>query len=223
MDADPFRDIERLLPNTEMHTYIDVGANVGQTVRKVRQRYRRCSIHAIEPVADAYTQLLNAWGDDDGVHCHRLALGQVPDQLTMYVRGTWSGNSFLSPPRDDRKPQLVTIERGDQFCKRNGIEHVSMLKVDAEGYDLEVLKGFEPMLVRDLVDIVQVEAGLNKWNKRHIDMRRIETYMRARNYGLFGAYEVVREPSRAPYVRRANLVYISRSCALLNQGLMPDD
>lgn len=40
----------------------------------------------------------------------------------------------------------VCVDTVDNFCGRNGIESISLPKIDAQGYDLHVLRGVRRML-----------------------------------------------------------------------------
>ena len=53
----------------------------------------------------------------------------------------------------------MACQTGDEFLAAQGIEHVDYLKVDAEGHDLSVLKGFRQARTTGVVDVVQFEFG----------------------------------------------------------------
>lgn len=49
--------------------------------------------------------------------------------------------------------------RGDDYCAEHSIDHIDLLKIDAEGTDHLVLKGFERLLEARAVEAVQFEYG----------------------------------------------------------------
>jgi hypothetical protein len=58
---------------------------------------------------------------------------------------------------------------------------------------------------------VEVEAGMNASNKRHVPFETLKDYLELRSYLLFGIYEQVHEwPTKEPHLRRTNSVFISR-------------
>jgi hypothetical protein len=71
----------------------------------------------------------------------------------------------------DTSLEEVPTIRGDEFCEGQGVKKIDFLKIDAEGHDLEVLKGFEGMLARSRVGVVQVEVWFG-----HSDRPRLETF-----------------------------------------------
>ena len=67
------------------------------------------------------------------------------------------------------------------------------------------------MLSEQKVDLIQVEVGMNPRNDRHVPFESIKNFLESHNYFLFGIYEQVLEwPSKRPYLRRTNPVFISQ-------------
>ena len=126
---------------------------------------------------------------------------------------------FSLPPVTEDMPtkhgnearELVEIESLDNFCSGHEIDQISFLKIDTEGYDLEVLKGASRMLGEQRIDLVEVEAGMNCLNKTHVPFEDLKAYLEKMEYYLFAIYEQVGEwPKKEPQLRRANAVFISR-------------
>lgn len=53
--------------------------------------------------------------------------------------------------------QKAKVITGDQFCEQEKISHIDYLKIDAEGFDYEVLVGFKGMLSSGKVRALQFE------------------------------------------------------------------
>ena len=70
---------------------------------------------------------------------------------------------------------------GDYYCEKNNITHIDLLKIDAEGYDLHVLKGFERMLSQGCVDVVQFEYNV-KHSETHSMLGDYYSYLEAKGY-----------------------------------------
>jgi hypothetical protein len=104
----------------------------------------------------------------------------------------------------------VQIETFDHWADDAGVESVDYLKVDTEGYDLEVLRGAERRLATSSVGLVEVEAGMNPDNRLHVPEASFRELLEPRGYRLFGVYEQTLEwPTRDAFLRRANLVFIA--------------
>ncbi|MCS7231653.1 MAG: FkbM family methyltransferase [Elusimicrobiota bacterium] len=52
------------------------------------------------------------------------------------------------------KINVITL---DEFCKDRSIEHINILKIDTEGYDLKVLKGASDVLSKKSIDLIYTE------------------------------------------------------------------
>lgn len=106
--------------------------------------------------------------------------------------------------------ESVTMARGDTFCAERAIEEIGFLKIDTEGHDLEVLRGFRTMLKAARIDLVEVEVSMNPENRRHVPFERAKSYLERFGYRLFLIHEQAREgAARGPIIRRANVVFCS--------------
>jgi hypothetical protein len=78
------------------------------------------------------------------------------------------GTNSLYPTANDAAavPEQITVERSDTYCRRHKITHIDILKIDAEGHDMEVITGARDMLEKGEIDILQFE-----YNRRWIDAR----------------------------------------------------
>jgi hypothetical protein len=75
------------------------------------------------------------------------------------------------------------------------------------------------MLSRQQIDAVEVEAGMNSKNRRHVPFDVFSKFFEERNYFLFGIYEQVNEwPTKEPHLRRSNPVFISDRVIKANIG-----
>jgi len=82
--------------------------------------------------------------------------------------------------------------------------------VDTEGGDLDVLLGAKKMLQSHLIDLVEVEAGMNPKNHKHVRFEILKGFLEEKGYFTFGIYEQMHEwPSKEPHLRRINAVFIS--------------
>ncbi len=80
-------------------------------------------------------------------------------------------------------------------------------QVDTEGSDLEVLMGFHNMIGAQRIDLIQVEAAMNPFNKRHVDFASFCGYLEVCNYCLFGIYNQIRETRGRPMLRKSSPVF----------------
>jgi FkbM family methyltransferase len=142
----------------------DVGANVGDWTRQAAQSWPAATIHAFEPSAVVFAQLetmtaglrvrlvRSALSDHSG----EAVLHAVPSQSELSSLHERNLSSHGMVMTEHEVVQLTTI---DDYCRSHAIEHIDVLKIDAEGHDLAVLAGAERMLGAGAVGFVQFEFG----------------------------------------------------------------
>ena len=212
--SNQWNDIEQALGAHSFRNFVDVGANMGQSVEAMLKFRPGAHIWAIEPGAAVYEQLSAKFKANPRVDCSNLALGAEVGQGVLNVART-SFTSYLErgsqPIAQDEivAQQPVAIRTLDSFCRQKRIERIDYLKIDAEGSDLDVLRGAEGMLSSGGIYLVECECGMHPGNKVHVPFEAIKAHLEARNYRVFGIYEQSSEwLERKPFLRRVNALFL---------------
>lgn len=215
----PLVEILRLLPELDQEaTVFDVGANVGQSLREFLEVAPRAKIFSFEPVRETFARLQRDAGQLPNVTLENLALGSNSGTARMKVKGTSTGNSIIKITDKVRgDTESVRMVCGDDYCTEMKIDRIDYLKIDTEGHDLNVLTGFRKMIAAKCVGFIQIEAGLNAINKKHVDLQRFRGFLEPLDYHLFDIRELTRETdivaSRPFILRRADCTFIEYSLA----------
>lgn len=206
-----FADFRAAFPHMSFDVLFDVGANVGSSTTVFRAEFPRAQIFAFEPVKASYDELTRVVANDTRVQCFRYAMGSTPGTANMSATSTHPTNRIV-PDRSATQAGLepVQVQTGDLFCGEHKIERINFLKIDAEGFDLEVCRGFSRMLKEQRVDLVEVEAGMNPGNKMHVPFEDFTRFLAAHSYFLFKIYNQKGERDR-PLLRRCNAVFVSQA------------
>lgn len=223
---DLFADLSRRLPLLKVRTAFDVGANVGQSARLYLARWPHCTVHSFEPVRSTFEELSRALAGETRAKAYPIALaaGEGMGRIKLEGISTMSSLMPAGGPAEQESDgvEAVPLDTLDRVCAREGIAAINFIKIDTEGADLDVLRGAEAMLARAAIDVVQVEAGMNPDNDRHVPFTAFVDWLAARDYLLFGIYD--QWPQRMvkmPHLRRANPVFISRKLARMHEGILP--
>lgn len=188
---------ERLASSAPITTVFDVGANRGQTIKWFRPLFPRASIHAFEPFPAAYEDLCVATRDDPLVRPVPLALGAEAATSCLHENSTDSTNSLLpnSPqtvlytPAHMCIPQgtiEVEVDRLDDYCTRQGINTIDVLKLDVQGYELRVLEGAGAMLNPSTIRSVYLELLFVEYYEDQCWSDEVMAHLRDHGYRLFG-------------------------------------
>ena len=84
--------------------------------------------------------------------------------------------------------QTVKVDTLDDFCKSENIGFINYLKIDTEGFDLEVLKGGDLFISNHLVDFIEVESGMNITNQFHVALDELRHFIEQSGYFLYAFY-----------------------------------
>lgn len=200
------RDFKRFFPNTEMDIILDVGAHLGQSAVEYAINFPTARIECFEPVRQTFLELQRSTARYRGIRCHNVALGSFTGESRIDTTVSHSSMATISASGNE----VIDLMTASEFCAANGIHHISFLKIDTEGFDLEVLRGAEALLDEVRVDFIQVEAGMNPENITHVYFEAFTSYLHAFGYRLFGIYEQSSETlTNSPTLRRSNLVFAS--------------
>lgn len=143
-------------------TVFDVGANVGEWTERALH-HGADEVHAFEimpPTAEAFDR---RHGGDGRVHLNRVGLGATPTRLTVHY---YPDNPALTTtattyPHDlPHEEVAVEVTTGDRYMSDAGIDRIDLLKIDVEGEEPNVLRGFSEALSRGAIGAIQFEYGV---------------------------------------------------------------
>jgi FkbM family methyltransferase len=152
--------------------FADVGANHGYfTILAAGLVGERGLVFAFEPNPPVYERLdthVHLNGFDHRVVLVREALWDSSGEETFFV-SQWSENSGIStltPGRSNladgglspARTIRVRTETFDHWLSKNGIEHVDLVKIDAEGAEAHVVRGMSDALRAGRIDAVVCET-----------------------------------------------------------------
>jgi len=214
-------DMATFMPGFRISTIFDIGANVGQTVKEFRRDFPEAELYSFEPVPASFAALKKAVQGMERVQTRQLAFGRQRGVAKMLAISNLSDNRILDEKEIDQYNEVVEVEVQtiDSFMAEAGLDRVDFVKIDTEGMDLDVLYGAEKQLDANRIDVVQVEAGVNRDNTRHRHLVEFMDYMDSKSYLLFGLYEQIHNwRDQLPHLRRANAVFISPRLAEQETG-----
>lgn len=191
-----------LLDAQQIGLVLDVGANVGQFACMLRSSGYDREIHSFEPLPRPFAALDACAADDPRWHTHQIALGHAAQSAVMNVAEDtrassllpWADRPYATPSdRGYHSTQLVPIAPLDSL--RDNLTSESdrtYLKIDVEGYELEVLRGGASWLPQ--VRIVELEVSLLPTWKGAPRLRDLVGYLNARGFREASIEPVAEDP-----------------------------
>jgi len=155
----PYLDMGRLVPSNPV--VFDVGANVGQTIVELQNALLNPTIHAFEPSPKTFAQLKKNLAGRPGLHLNNFALGAKECTLELYENTDSKLSSFLElGPQGWGKidsHSTVNVRTLDQYCAEQNVSEIDILKIDTQGYDLEVIGGASRLLAQQKINLIFLE------------------------------------------------------------------
>lgn len=170
---------------------IDVGAHDGSSFTLPYSQNPNVVVYAIEPNPVLAEQLRSYKRSNIHVHC--LALGEVEGFGSLYLNRNTQISSLLSAncqgigqlaeQLDTAQVINVPVQRLEKFLQSEGVGEVDLLKIAAQGFELQVLKGGGETL-HSIRKIQLVEVQLQPLNSESATREEIIEYLGDRGFEL---------------------------------------
>lgn len=124
---------------------LDVGGNIGMTALAMSTVCGSGKVAAVEPVPAAYALLKKNTSQVSNVKIWNFALGKTPGVLPMQGYSDNLSGSFISDAFhiEEKNHFTVNVEVKtiDDTFSTLGLDRLDFMKIDVEGFELEVLDG----------------------------------------------------------------------------------
>jgi FkbM family methyltransferase len=134
--------------------FFDVGANIGYLSAIAAGLVGPAGqVHCFEPVPEYFERVekLAALNPGYAFRANFCAAGEQPGKCKIYVTRE-PGQSTLVPAYKTDPEIISTLEvpviRLDKYVEERGIERVALIKIDAEGFELPILRGLQGFFER---------------------------------------------------------------------------
>ncbi len=194
-DKENYPELARMKKVGEGPVIFDVGGNIGQTAIAFRHEFPNAQIYSFEPFCSIYEQL-SANAARFSIHCHRLALGDEPGKrrvLRIHHSPFAVVNSVLNQALEtspDDQVETIQIDTLDRFCRQNNLEKIDILKIDTEGFDLQVLKGGSELLGNGGVLNIIIEVSFNRGDLAHSNFFEVIDCLCPLGFETYSIYDV---------------------------------
>lgn len=195
---DPWRDFETMLKPVVEPVILDIGANLGQTSRRLAKMLPKARIWAFEPNAEIFPTLIRNLQPFPNVTPMNSALGASEATGNLKLTRASMHASLLQYDRPGGadtilKEASVQIRTADQFAEKEQLECIHLLKTDTQGYELHVLNGAAGLFHERKIRAVFVEVMFIDYYREQAEFHEIYALLRSHGLYLSGFYNVVRE------------------------------
>ena len=154
----------------DIRCIFDVGANVGDWLLVATKYFPDVPIHAFEISPPVFAELQKNTTHVKSAVLNSIGLSDRNDQIEIFFS---EDSNFLTTAYQEHlsdayrlpgerqtnpiKSLKVPVMRGDDYIQKTGIKVIGIIKIDVEGMEERVLRGFQPLFAERRIRLVQFE------------------------------------------------------------------
>lgn len=140
---------------------VDIGANIGQWGRTFISYYPNSSIYSFEPSKKTFRVLRKNTESFNNWHNFNFAVGNPKDNILYLSQYGSAEHSLVKTNSSQGKMKIKTTILDANLVPKN----IDLLKIDVEGYELEVIKYITNLQIKYLfieVDLQDLDRNLKE-------------------------------------------------------------
>jgi FkbM family methyltransferase len=151
--------LSEVIENFKPVNVIDVGANIGQWGMTFKHFYPKSNLYSYEPQKESYVILKQNATQFTKWFTFKYAIGNPKNRVLYVNRHGTSENSLIKSKDTVGKEQIKTVRLTPKIVPKN----IDLLKLDAEGYEVEVIKNTKGLKISNLsieIDVKNKKSDL---------------------------------------------------------------
>ncbi len=184
-----------------IQTIIDIGANEGQSCRKLKSIFPNSTLYAFEPSPIAYKQLKNL--SYENFYPLNLAIGKENDKVTFFEHSYFTESSSLLKTTQEceesypflKNQNEILIEQNtlDYFFERKELTGDILIKIDVQGAEDRVIAGGKKVLSQAVACIV--ECTITSAYEQQASFEMISGQLNNLDYKFVGVIDQASSPN----------------------------
>lgn len=180
----------------------DIGAHEGDVTAIYRSLIPEAMIYSFEPSPETAAVLEKRFAGDGSVHPMPVAISDKCGTRHFFSYNSNANNSLLeaSPDaesfvpgglfdkRQEHEVETLTI---DSICETNGIENISILKMDIQGGELDALKGARRMLQEGRIGLIYSEVCFVRFYENQPLFHHLCCHLEDYGYAFYDLYSPI--------------------------------
>jgi len=206
----------RNIPCKRNGIIVDAGASRGKFTKNAIIRFTPERIICIEPLPIPFKEIFAEFHNDEKVELINCALGATDTTSTLKVIGHDEASSILpiknigiTKFRRDDLVQVdeveVEVKTLDKIAADHNIEGIDLLKIDVQGYELEVLKGAAEIL--STTKCIKLEVSFYELYEKGVLFDEIHEFFKTNNFYLYCLEEYLRGDNN--FILQCDAIYLN--------------
>ena len=187
-------ELEKLVKDIKVpETIVDIGSNKGQFILLIEKIFPNKIVYSFEPIIEMINKQKKFFKYKKNITFHNLALGSSICSKEFLITSRMDSSSFLKVVSNTNKSKNysviekrdIKVSTLDEIFLNEKISHPILIKMDVQGYELEVLKGAKNLLKK--TDYLLLEVSENEMYQNQPTEKIIIEYLKELNFEIFKA------------------------------------
>jgi FkbM family methyltransferase len=192
----PSIEHESALRKREFDSIVDIGANKGQFAIFARNCFPKANIVSFEPLERPSRVYESLFQNDPRTRLVQAAIATARGTLSINVTAEDDSSSPLGVSKLQTEAfgthvvDTVVVPCGplSDYLRDSDLGRKNLLKVDTQGFELQVLRGAESLL--DRFDVIYCEISFVELYVGQALASEVISYLHHRNFDLAGVYNI---------------------------------
>jgi len=208
-------ELENLIKGLDVKIIIDIGSNKGQFILLTEKLLNCKKIYSFEPIKELIEKQKKFFSYRDNINFYNFALGQKTEKKKFFLTKRKDSSSFLKINENINNADYlieneinVNIHCLDNIINNQDLSDTTLVKIDVQGYELEVLKGSLRSLKK--IKYILIELSENEIYKNQALSSDIINFLKQKNFSI------LRE-NKSTKIKKTNL--IQKDILLINDSI----
>jgi FkbM family methyltransferase len=197
----------------------DIGGNEGESIDFFLRLFVNSKIYSFEPETKSYRKLTEKYKNNKKINLYNLAFGNEKKKMNLKLNIKSSTSTLAKINKRSKYYNLkslilnrgkssiftgsekVQVDKLDNFCNKNKITNIDILKIDTEGFELSVIQGAKKTLKK--TKLLIIEFQLNDMYLNY-NSKKIDTFLKFNNFILIDSLKF-------PFMQYEDRVYINKN------------
>ena len=181
----------------KVKTIIDIGANKGQFSLVARYVFQKANIFSFEPLKKPAKKYYKLFNSDKKITLFQSAIGPKREAVKMHVSNRDDSSSLLNigknqttifPGTGESHTEEIKVAPLNSFLSKENLIYPVLVKIDVQGFELEVLKGSEDLF--EFIDYIYVECSFIELYEGQSLVDEVITFLEKYKFKLKGVYNI---------------------------------
>jgi FkbM family methyltransferase len=208
----------RFVLSKELKTIVDIGANKGQFALACLEWAPNAKVISFEPLPGPSQVFTRLFKYNQNVKLHKFAIGPRHDRVVMHVSAREDSSSLLPigvrqiaafPGTHESYQSHIELAPLSAFMNAGSIKSPAFLKIDVQGYEMEVLIGCQSLL--SSFDTIYCECSFIELYSGQKLASEVIDWLQDFGFSLKGIYNVIYDsfgkPIQADFLFKKYFVY----------------